>query len=276
LSPMLGPGDVVLLHGAGHHDLELVQLLLDPDADPHWVRDWRRRRASRIGRRVAEVLAFVEPGEEAVVLGSGHADALTYVATTGHGWSAGGRFAAADDAALAGRAGELGLAPLLGVPVPGPANSGATERALREATTHAAARGYRGVALDLRGVTTARDDLDRLTRNLAARLHADGLWLAVVAGVAALEHVRGAIAVADRIILDGGAAPAAGEPLPLHDLPPRAVLLQIPANAGKADILAASSLVGELDLRGVALAGGSVATAADLLSHRFQLRKRSS
>ena len=59
LSAELGPGDVALLHGAGHHDLELIGLRLDPDTDPAWVEDWRLRPLSRVGRPVTEVLAVV-------------------------------------------------------------------------------------------------------------------------------------------------------------------------------------------------------------------------
>jgi hypothetical protein len=276
LAQELGPGDVALLHGAGHHDLELIGLLLDPGADPEWIGNWRRRAASRIGRTVVEVLAFVASEDDTTVFEPSHAEALTYVATTGHTVTPDGRFAPADDAPLVARAAAHGIAALLEVQMPAtasrPAASRAVDRALQLAADHAVGHGHRGIVLDLAGPDLPQD-VDRLARNLAGRLHAERLWLAAIVGVSSRPAVHAmAATAADLIVVDAVGLAAAQRAAP--DLPSDSILVRVPDGAPKHEPLAASSLVQERGLRGVALPAAAVAAASESLAHRFQVRKR--
>ena len=118
-SAELGPGDVALLHGAGHHDLELIALLLDPDSDPQWVR--RLAPAHRLAGRTARswrCSPSSTPTDAATLL-ERHGDALTYVATTGHRLTPDGRLVPAGDADVVARCACLGVHPLLVLPATG-------------------------------------------------------------------------------------------------------------------------------------------------------------
>jgi UDP-N-acetylmuramoyl-tripeptide--D-alanyl-D-alanine ligase len=269
LSEELGPGDVALLHGAGHHDLELIALLLDPDTDPAWVRDWRTRPAARVGRPVTEVLGFVD---DAAMLDR-HGEALTYAGITGHRLTREGDFIPAGDADIVGRCTSLGVAPLLTLRVAEPA--AAVSHALRAAAEHVVTHGHRGILLDPAGGSATAAHVEQLVAGLTDRLHAEGLWAGIV--LRSSRHARLAATV-DFAVLDlaGGPSPAEGTLAAVAcDVRARAVLLQVPdGGSAVGDLTVASSLVRDLGLRGLAVPAASMPHAAQVIGHRFQIRRR--
>jgi hypothetical protein len=129
---------------------------------------------------------------------------------------------------------------------------------------------------------TTMPHLARLVAGMTDRLRAAGLRSGIV-----LRRVDGprdaAVAAAvDLVVLalegtGGGpswtarverALAAAG-----HEVPARAVLLQVPARLG-GDLAQASSLVRDQGLRGLALPAAIVAAAAPVVGHDFQVRGR--
>ena len=98
LSAELGPDDVALLHGAGHHDLEQIGLRLDPDTDPAWV--GRLAPAPALaGRTAGHGGARQSSTPQATpTIVERHGKDLTYAGTTGHELTRDGRLVPAGDA----------------------------------------------------------------------------------------------------------------------------------------------------------------------------------
>jgi hypothetical protein len=60
-----------------------------------------------------------------------------------------------------------------------------------------------------------------------------------------------------------------------REVPGRAVLLHVPGTGRAADDLTlAASLVRDFGLRGLAVPAAAMPSAADLIGHRFQIRRR--
>jgi UDP-N-acetylmuramoyl-tripeptide--D-alanyl-D-alanine ligase len=283
LSEELGPGDVALLHGAGHHDLEQIGLRLDTDTDPGWIHDWRRRPFSRFARTVMEILAVLDPAGDLTIVEQ-HGDALTYAGTTGHRLTREGHFLPAGDANIVARSAQLGVAPLLVLRAAMPDSEAAVSRAVVAILGHMLTHGHRGLLLDLDGSLVSGPRVEQLLTTMTDHLRAEGLWSGIVlrspggplygASVAAVDlgvlHVRGSgggpswARQVERVLAETG-----------QDVPARALLLHAPDTGSAADDLAlGSSLVRDFGLRGLAVRAASVGPAIDPIARRFQIRQR--
>jgi UDP-N-acetylmuramoyl-tripeptide--D-alanyl-D-alanine ligase len=283
LSAELGPGDVALLHGAGHHDLELISLRLDPGTDPAWIRDWRLRPPSRVGRPVTEVLAVLDAEGGATIL-ERHGEALTYAGTTGHQLTREGGFIPADDADVVAWCARLGVAPLLVLRAAGPEGAAAVSSAVPSALEHVVAHGHRGILLELGGGLAAEPRVEQLITRMTERLRTEGLWSGMVIRTSASPRYAALAAAVDLAVLDlrgpgGGSSWAERTERVLtataQDAPARAVLLHVPGTGSAADDLTlGSSFVRDFGLRGFAVPAASMLMAADFIGHGFQIRRR--
>ena len=264
LSAELGPEDVALLHGAGHHDLEQIGLRLDPDTDPAWVADWRLRPLSRVGRPVTEVLAVVDAAGGAAIV-ERHGEDLTYAGTTGHELTRAGRLIPAGDADVVAGCARWCVASLLVLRGAGPDGEPAVSRAVSSVVEHVVARGHRGVLLD----TGDAPHVERLITYMTDALHAEGLWSGMVLREADL--LRRATSL-DLVVIDLPAGPSWAEQVAAF--PAHAGLLHVSGSAD--DLSLGLSLVRDRGLRGVAVPAASFPAAADVIRHRFQIRRRAS
>ncbi|MGH8969607.1 MAG: Mur ligase family protein, partial [Actinomycetes bacterium] len=201
LSAELGPGDVALLHGAGHHDLELISLRLDPDTDPEWQRDWRLRPASRVGRTVTEVLAFLATADDVTSL-ERHGNALTYAGTCGHRLTREGRFLPADDVDVVTRCARMGVAALLVLRAAEPENAAAVSRAVPSVLEHVAGHGHRGILFDLDDGSSTGSHVAQLVTHLAEGLRVQGCWSGLIVSTSQGPHCAASAAVVDFSVLD--------------------------------------------------------------------------
>ncbi|HEX3832830.1 MAG TPA: Mur ligase family protein, partial [Solirubrobacteraceae bacterium] len=183
LEGTLRDGDVVLLHGADHQDLELVTEILNgvPRDVP--------RPAHRTGRRALEVNAYIEPrrGDRALETAAHH---LTYLSVLSHKLRPDGRLEPLRFARASAAAGTGGPARLLVI------SNRQGDRFSRQLATEILGsalvqdrlvanvaravdeHGYRGVNIDfenLRG--DERDAYTGLIERFAATLRPHGVWL---------------------------------------------------------------------------------------------------
>jgi hypothetical protein len=275
LSEELGPGDVALLHGAGDHDLEQIGLRLDPDTDPAWIDDWRRRPFSRFARTVIEILAVLDPGDDLTILEQ-HGDALTYAATTGHRLTREGQFVAAGDADVVARSAQSGVAPLLALRAAVPDREAAVSRAVAAILEHMLAHGHCGLLLDLDGSSATGPRVQQLLTTMTDHLRAEGRWSGIVLRGPGGPRYGAAVEAVDLAVLhlhrSGGRPSWAGqvERVLAETGQACALLLHAPAD----DLALGSSLVRDFGLRGLAVPASSVGPAIDPIAQRFQIRQR--
>jgi UDP-N-acetylmuramoyl-tripeptide--D-alanyl-D-alanine ligase len=305
LEGTLRDGDIVLLHGADHQDLELVTELLNgaPRGGP--------RPAHRTGRRALEVNAYIEPRVDTTLAAAAHH--LTYLSMRSHKIRPDGcleplRFARAGVTIGTGDAAKLLVitnregsrfsrqlaAEILGSTV-------AQDRLVAQAARVADEHGYRGVNVDFQNVRgDDRDAYTALIERFAAVLRPHGVWLSSAlaprvsfarAPSESAAHDYGAHAtLTDFVVVS--TYPRGPENRPaavcgpldglrdvindaLSEIPAEKVLIGLPLHGDMPVYLA---LADELGVRGVSYSSLPPDGAGEwsLLGRRFQLRKRSS
>jgi hypothetical protein len=161
---------------------------------------------------------------------------------------------------------------------------GVRGRAVPSALEHVLARGHRGIVLDFGGAFAKDSYVEQLITRMTDHLRGEGLWTGWCSRrPAVLATPRWPWAV-DLAVLDlrepgGGSAWAERAERALaataQDVLARGVLL-CETGTGEAadDLMLGSSLVRDFGLRGLAVPAASMPSAADLIGHRFQIRRR--